>query len=170
MWADEAGDNLVRVTDVEPFVTEADDFMSGALTCYLEHGGSVVLYYVPLEVARAIARLKAMEEVIEAAQDFRDSIYELLIMMAPKLRDLGESIEMVVIDGYNEKSATYSASLYLNADGIKVKYTLIPSHAIFLAMLFNKPIYVTEEIVRISQELESMSEEDEFYDEFEDEF
>ncbi len=162
--------NLIRITDVEPFITETDDLMAGALTCYLERGGSFVLYYVPIEVARAIARLKSMDEVVEAADDFRDSIYELLIMMAPKLSDLGRSIEMVVIDGYNEGNAAYSASLYLNADGIKVRYTLIPSHAIFLAMLFNKPIYVTEEVVKISQELEEeLSKEGKYFDNY-DEF
>ncbi len=168
MWK-ESQSTLIRVTDVEPFVTESEDFISGALTCYLERGGSFVLYYVPVEVARAIARLKALDEVIELANDFRDSIYELLIMMSPKLKELGNSIERVVIDGYNERNAAYSASLYLNADGIEVKYTLIPSHAIFLALLFNKPIYVTEDIVKISQELEEDLNDDDvfkFLDEF----
>jgi bifunctional DNase/RNase len=100
----------------------------------------------------------------------RDTIYELLIMIQPKLTEFKESIEGVVIDGFNRAYGTYSASIYMNVDGISLKRTMIPSHAIFLALLFNKPVYVTAEVVQISKELESEENDDDegFFSEDED--
>jgi bifunctional DNase/RNase len=48
----------------------------------------------------------------------------------------------------------YKATLYLEVDGITIKKSMIPSHAIFIALLFDRPIYVTEEVLRISKELD----------------
>ncbi len=152
---------IYRIVDIEPIVTkDEDDYEVGILTCYLENGDNFTLYNVPPEIARAIAKIMNYEEYLEIRGDNRSNIYELLIMLAPEIRFLGKSINKVVIDGFNSKTLTYSASLFLEIDGVKIRKVMIPSHAIFIALLFNRPIYVTEEVLRISKELE---EEDEGY-------
>ncbi len=152
---------LLRIVEFEPLITESDGFEMGALNCILEDGDVVTLYNIPLEITRAIAKLVRYDDLEPHEPDMRDTIYELLIMIQPKLTEFKESIEGVVIDGFNRTYGTYSASMYMNVDGISLKRTMIPSHAIFLALLFNKPVYVTAEVVKISKELEKEESDDE---------
>ncbi len=152
---------LHKVVDIEPMVAKEGEFEIGLLTCYLENGDSFVLYNVPPEIARAISKLRSDDAYFEAREDIRETIYELLIMLSPKLRDIGESIGMVIIDHFDMSTMTYRASLYIEVDGIRIRKVMIPSHAIFLALLFSKPIYVTDEVLRISKELESEEDEEE---------
>ncbi|RLG82460.1 MAG: hypothetical protein DRO09_00230 [Thermoprotei archaeon] len=150
---------LYRVVDVEPMITEDDDFETGILTCYLENGDSLVLYNIPPEIARAIGKLRSDDLILDVSND-RDTIYDLLIMLAPRLGEIRNSLNSVVIDYFNFKTMTYRASVYLEIDDIKVKKGMIPSHAIFLALLFNKPVYITDEVLKISRELNENSSED----------
>lgn len=163
-------ERLLKVVDIEPLITQADGFEMGALNCILENGDVVTLYNVPLDITRAIARLIREDEIDVGYDDFRDSIYELLIMVQPKLAVFHESIDKVVIDGFDRTLGTYSASVYMDVDGISLKRTLIPSHAIFVALLFNKPVFVTDYIIEISKELEQNEEGEgfEYYDEDEE--
>ena len=159
-------ESVLRVVDFEPLITETDGYEMGALNCLLENGDVLTLYNVPLEITKAIAKLLKDDDILEVEEDSRDSIYELLIMIHPKLGAFKESVNQVIIDSFNRSFGTYSASLYMNVDGIYLKRVMIPSHAIFLALLFNKPIYVTEEVVRTSKELEE-GPEDRNEDDFE---
>ena len=156
-------ESVLRVVDFEPLVTETDGYEMGAINCLLENGDVLTLYNVPIEITKAIAKLiKDDDNVLEVEEeDSRDTIYELLIMIHPKLEAFKKSLNQVVIDSFNRTFGTYSASLYMNVDGIYLKRTMIPSHAIFLALLFGKPVYVTEEVVRISKELEEGPEDSE---------
>ena len=154
-------ESVLRVVDFEPLVTETDGYEMGALNCLLENGDVLTLYNVPIEITKAIAKLIKEDDVLDVEDDSRDSIYELLIMIHPKLEAFKESLNQVVIDSFNRTFGTYSASLYMNVDGIYLKRVMIPSHAIFLALLFDKPIYVTEEVVRISKELDEGPEDNE---------
>ncbi|MCD6323689.1 MAG: bifunctional nuclease family protein [Desulfurococcales archaeon] len=162
---------LVKVIDFEPLITETDGFEMGALNCILENGDVLTLYNVPLDITKAIAKLSRYDEAEIGGGDPRDSIYEILIMVQPRLSEFRDFIHIVVIDGFNRSMGTYSASVYMSVDGINIKRTMIPSHAIFLALLFGKPVYVTEEVVRISKELEAEEgeEEEDFMDYEEDE-
>ncbi len=165
-------ERVVRVVDIEPLIARTDGFEMGALNCITEEGDSIVLYNAPLEITKAIARILREELSLGGEEDYRDSIFDVLIMVQPKLTQLEESISRVVIDGFNRRLGTYSASIYMEIDGISLKRTVIPSHAIFIALLFNKPIYVTEKVVEISKELEKegMEEEDEEEDLFDNDF
>ena len=169
--------SVLRVVDFEPLITETDGYEMGALNCLLENGDVLTLYNVPIEITKAIAKLIKEDDILEVEDDDRrDSIYELLIMIHPKLKAFKESLNHVVIDSFNRSFSTYSASLYMHVDGIYIKRVMIPSHAIFLALLFNKPVYVTEDVVKVSKELEEGSDNDEegefefFTDDDEDEF
>jgi len=163
-----SNERIVRVVDIEPLIARTDGFEMGALNCITEEGDSIVLYNAPLEITKAIARILREELPLGGEEDYRDSIFDVLIMVQPKLTQLEESISRVVIDGFNRRLGTYSASIYMEIDGISLKRTVIPSHAIFIALLFNKPIYVTEKVVEISKELEKeeMQEEDLFDSDF----
>jgi len=153
---------LYRVVDVEPYIVADDnDNIMGALTCYLEDGSEFILYNVPYDIVSAIARLKEVNEgIIYELDDFRDTIYGILVMFLPRLKALGESIEKVVIDGFDYEDMVFKASLYITTDGISIRKTMVPSHAIFLALLFNKPVFVTKEIAEISRNLEEESEDE----------
>ena len=154
--------SVLRIVDIEPVVTRDDEVEVGLLTCYLENGDNFVLYNVPPEIARAIARLRSDDVYMDYSLDIRETIYELLIMLSPKLRSIAKHLAMVVIDGFDSRTMTFKASLFLEIDGIRLRKVMIPSHAIFLALLFNKPIYVTDDVVRISKELEEGEEEEDF--------
>ncbi len=154
--------SVLRIVDIEPVVTRDDDVEVGLLTCYLENGDNFVLYNVPPEIARAIAKLRSDDVYMDYSLDIRETIYELLIMLSPKLRSIAKHLAMVVIDGFDSRTMTFKASLFLEIDGIRLRKVMIPSHAIFLALLFNKPIYVTDDVVRISKELEEGEEEEDF--------
>ncbi|MCD6084062.1 MAG: bifunctional nuclease family protein [Desulfurococcales archaeon] len=153
---------LYRVVDVEPYImTGDDDYVTGTLTCYLEDGSEIILYNVPYDITLAIARLKELgESEIYEPDDFRDTVYGILIMFLPKLRALGESIEKVIIDDFDNENMVYRASLYITTDGFSIRRTMIPSHAIFLALLFNKPVFVTRRIAEISRNIEEEDEEE----------
>ncbi len=151
---------LVRVIDFEPLITESDGFEMGALNCILENGDVLTLYNVPLDITKAIAKLSRYEDAEIGGEDPRDTVYEILIMVQPKLSEFKDFIDVVVIDSFNQALGTYSASIYMSVEGISIRRTMIPSHAIFLALLFGKPVFVTEEVVRISKELETEEESD----------
>ncbi len=152
--------SIIRIVDVEPIITRDDnDLEIGLLNCYLENGDNFILYNVPPEITRAIAKLRSEDTYFEYRSDNRETIFELLIMLSPRLRSIGRHLGTVIIDGFDEKTMTYRASLFLEVDGVRIKKTMIPSHAIFLALLFNKPIYVTDDVVRISKELEEGDED-----------
>ena len=151
---------LHKVVDVEPMIAKEGEFEIGLLTCYLENGESFVLYNIPPEIARAISKLRSDDAYFEIREDNRETIYELLIMLSPKLSEIGNSIGMVVIDHFDMSTMTYRASLYIEVDGIRIRKVMIPSHAIFLALLFNRPIYVTDEVLKISKDLEGEEEEE----------
>jgi len=153
---------LYRVVDVEPYImTGDDDYVTGTLTCYLEDGSEIILYNVPYDITLAIARLKELgESEIYEPDDFRDTVYGILIMFLPKLRALGESIEKVIIDDFDNENMVYRASLYITTDGFSIRRTMIQRHAIFLELLFNKPVFDTRRIAEISRNIEEEDEEE----------
>jgi bifunctional DNase/RNase len=148
---------LHKVTDIESYlVGDGNEYFMGSLTCYVENGDALNLYNVPPEVAEAISRIRGDEEdfIGYTSEEFRDTLFGFLTMLAPKLENLRNIIKKVVIDGFNRRHMVYKATLYLEVDGITIKKSMIPSHAIFIALLFDRPIYVTEEVLRISKELD----------------
>ncbi len=147
---------LRKVIELEPYlITDNEGYsLGGSITCYLDNGEEFHLYNVPTEIVIAMAKMKdSMSELYEP-ENFRDTVFGVLIMFIEKLRPLKDSITRVVIDGFNPEDLVYKASLYINVDGMSIRKSMIPSHAIFLALLFNKPIYVSEDILKIAKELE----------------
>lgn len=158
---------LLRVVGVESvLMSDLEEFIEiAALHCYLENDEIFTLYNIPLEIARAIEKLNnpVSEEQFNSLNDSRESLYDVLLLLAPKLRELKNSIKKVVIDSYDANRGVYNASILMKINGISLRKKMIPSHAIFISLLFNKPIYVTREVLEISKMLNPLS--DEFFHE-----
>jgi len=102
---EESEGRLLRVVGVEPvLMSDLEEFIEiAALHCYLENDEVFTLYNIPLEVAKAIERLNnpAGEELPNPVNNGRESIYDVLLLLAPKLREIRNSIKRVVIDSYD---------------------------------------------------------------------
>ncbi len=134
---------LVKVVSVESFITPAPPHVP-VISCNLEDGRQFVLYYVPLEITIAINKLLGYGYLEDM---HRESVFELLPTFDNIVRELDNTIERVVIDELDRETYLYTATLELRAGSVKIKRKMIPSHAIYLALLTNKPIYVDEELV-----------------------
>jgi len=161
---EESEGRLLRVVGVEPvLMSDLEEFIEiAALHCYLENDEVFTLYNIPLEVAKAIERLNnpAGEELPNPVNNGRESIYDVLLLLAPKLREIRNSIKRVVIDSYDVSRGVYNASIHIKINGVTLKKKMIPSHAIFVSLIFNKPIYVTKEVLEISKALNPLNDDD----------
>ncbi len=126
----------------------------------LEDGREFTLYNVPYEIVRAINKLQSGEF---SGPDERETLFDLAVDLRDMLQGLGESLERVVIDYLDYSTALYTASAYFRFGGLALRRRMVPSHAIFLALLFNKPIYVMSSLVDQQEEFEARAglEEDE---------
>jgi len=119
----------------------------------LEDGREFILYHVPLEIVRAINKLQSSEP---GEMGDRESVFELMVDMRDLLSGLGERLEYVVIDEIDPQLSLYTAKAFFDLGGIGMKRRMIPSHAVFLALLFGKPIYVSKRLVDMQEEFEEM--------------
>jgi len=134
----------------------------------LEDGREFTLYNVPYEIVRAINKLQSGEF---SGSDERETIFDLAVDLRDMLQGLGSSLERVVIDYLDYSTALYTASAYFRFEGLALRRRMVPSHAIFLALLFNKPIYVMSSLVDQQEEFEAGvagEDEDEEEEEFEE--
>lgn len=167
--SEDTRDNLVRVVGVEVvLMNDLEDFVDlAALSCYLENNEVFTLYNVPREVALTIEKLNnSMREgeFIEPSED-RETIFDVLLLLTPKLKELRRTVIKTVINSYDVDRGVYSASLHMRVDGVTIQKNMIPSHAIFLSLLLNRPIYVTKEVLEVSRRFNPPDEERPYEDE-----
>jgi Uncharacterized conserved protein len=67
-------------------------------------------------------------------------------------------LERVVIDELSQETGLFSASVELKFDGVLIQKKMIPSHAIYLALVSERPVFVKRELVD-EQEKEREGEE-----------
>ncbi len=160
---------LYRVLHVEPFQEIFRDKETGfgavvfGLRLLLEEGKSLTLVNIPPEIAATIDRLNRGEAPPE-----RQSLYDVLANNERFRIVFGEVLDKVVIDELNMDTGLYNARAILRSEGLTLRVTMIPSHAIYLALVLDRPIYVTEELVRLEEEFDSFS-PDEYEEDDEDE-
>ena len=154
------GYGLLKAVKVEAYAKRYADPRIGAyyevpvIELKLENGKRFLMSNVPPEIVEAI---QVMNNQLDLPR--RQSIY-ILLMNNEEFRDiLVRSVKEVVIDELDETTGLYTASLILEEDGFHLTLKMIPSHAIFLALLAGKPIYVREDLVA-----RSGYEEDEYED------
>lgn len=144
---------LLGVTDVVVSKKPVRDVFTGypgyliGIDLVLEDGRVFSMINIPLDVAEAIRVLKD-----EASIPRRQSFFTLILSHEPLREALSKSIEEVVIDEIDKTTGLYSASIKFREDNATISIKMIPSHAIFIALLANKPIYVLEDLVDESQE------------------
>lgn len=142
---------LVRVYDVIVAMKQVRDIITGhtgyilGLDLLLEDGRIFSMVNIPLDVAEAIRVLKE-----EASVPKRQSLFTLVLSHESLREALSQHIEEVVIDELDKSTGLYSASVKFREDNATLSIKMIPSHAVFLALLINKPIYVLEDLVNES--------------------
>jgi len=139
---------MVRVVKIEAFLMPTPPY-TPIISCHLEDGRQFNLYYVPYEIVIAINRIQGEDYEVD-----RESLFDVLPMIAGEFKDvLKARIKAVYIDGLNRKTMLYSATMEIKVDGAIIKRKMIPSHAIYLALLTNSEVYVAEELVKHQEEL-----------------
>ncbi len=121
----------------------------------LEDGRDFTLYYVPYEIVFAINKMQSDNyDSQPRLPGGRESIFEVLLDLSHGLDKLREALVRVVIDEFNYDTALYTATAEFDLGGIVMKRKMIPSHAIYLALLLGKPIYVLSKLVDEQEEWE----------------
>ena len=158
-------EDLIRVLEVYGEIGYDNLFIT-RIICRLEDGREFILERVPFDIVLALKRING-----ETIDDDRERIVDILLSMPEVRRILGENLEKIVIDHLDHNTGVYSATAIFNDHGLIVKRKMVPSHAIFLAVLTNKPIYVKKKLVDEQEELMNnqfkyveFSEEDEYSD------
>ena len=160
-------DRLIKVQRVLPF----EQIVRGpsgevrlvlfGLRLELEDGRSLTLVHIPPEIAITIDRLNRGDPPPE-----RQSIFDVLAFNE-KFRDVfNDVLDRVVIDELNLENGLYNARAVLKSEGLSLSVKMIPSHAIIMAIILDKPIYVAEELVEFEEN--SMSGELDLDELFED--
>ncbi|GEM_PF-377054 len=166
------GDVLLEVRGVTAMFTPFTPSAPGmpVIVLDLEDGREFTLYNVPHEIVRAINKLQ--DSSVETLGD-RETLFDVVVDMRELLSPIGERLVRVVVDEIDYSTALYTAKALFDLGGISMTRRMVPSHAIFLALLFGKPIYVSKRLVDEQEELGKAEApvflgEDEFEDE--DEF
>lgn len=144
---------LLKTINVDAMVTPQPPHIP-VIVLSLEDGRSFTLYYVPYEIVIAINKLqrKTNSPVVEFGS--RETLFEVLLDFQLLLKDLREKLIRVIIDEFNYETALYTATVEFDLGGIIMKRKMVPSHAVYLALLLEKPIYVLSKLVDEQEALE----------------
>ncbi len=150
-----SSDELLEVVSVkariEPIVIAGIRSDIPVIICELSDGREFVLAHVSWDIAREIMRIQGDE-----IGDDRETIYEILFSMPGVIDEIKRNLRRVIIDHLNPETLVYSAYAEFGFDNITIRRKMIPSHAIMLALLADRPIYVKKALV---DERESLEEE-----------
>ena len=144
-------DLLLKAEQVEALIAPNPPH-TAVIVLTLEDGRSFTLYGVPYEIVIAINKLQNPEEY--ASYNTRESVFEVLLHFRDDLKQVGARLVRVVVDELDYNTGLYSAKAEFDLGGLVMRKRMIPSHAIYLALLFNKPIYVLKRLVDEQEELE----------------
>ena len=144
----DSGKELLEVVDLNTFIIVDKEEMGyvGVINLFLNNGKTFTMYYVPLEVVSALNQLEE-ESVNEEYVVRRESIFDLLPQLEFFRQNLAKTVVKVVIDALDETTGLYTATIELRFDTVTIQKKMIPSHAIFLARIAGKPIFVHRTLV-----------------------
>lgn len=146
-------EELLRVVEVDAFIQYSDQMNPlTVIQCYLEDGRYFNLYLVPLEIVIALNKIRG-----HGVENNRETLFELLTMFE-EIGILRERIEKVVVDEVSEETHLYTAKVYIKGQGFTFAKRMVPSHAIFLALLIGAPVYVSKDLVDSQEESENLGE------------
>ncbi|MEM0293498.1 MAG: DUF151 domain-containing protein [Saccharolobus sp.] len=144
-------DDYIRVSSIDAFFMPIHSIPT--IVCYLEDGRQFYLFSVPAEIVVAINKTKGNKEEEEGG-DKRENIYDILTFIPEVVDQFSKHLEKVTVDDIIRETGVYVATVEFKFDGVTIQKRMIPSHAIFLAIITNKPIFVKKELVD-EQEKES---------------
>lgn len=124
------------------------DYHVIGMSIELEDNRIFTMVNIPPDVAEAIAIFLGER----GYPSWRQSLFTLLLQNESLREALSEGIEKVIIDELDERSGVYSATVVFKGDGVSMSIKMIPSHAVYLALLAGKSIYVHEELLEKEQE------------------
>ena len=142
----------IRIMDIEGYVLPSQPPIP-VIVCNLENGKTFTLYSVPYEIVIALSAITQEGEKIRNPTG-RSSIFDLLSLLSSELESsMGKRIRKIVIDHLDPDLMVYGASVYIDVEGATIVKKMIPSHALFLAQLFNVPMYVSEDLVVMQESM-----------------
>ena len=159
-------DVLLEALSVNAMVTPNPPY-TPVIIMELEDGSEFALYNVPYEIVYILNKIEKGEIDLTSS---RDTIFDLLASLTGLLSDLQNALEYVVIDEIDYSTFPYTAKISINLGGIYMTRKMVPSHAIFLARLFKKPIYVSRRLVEEQELLEKRMQEESSLDEEDEEY
>lgn len=134
---------LLRVDDVKVFAAQAGPVsVIIGMELYLEDGRTFTMYNIPLEVALAV---KALKE--DGEYPTRKSVFDFLANYEPFKDAIARNLRRVVINELDKSTGLYTATVEFEDDGFRTAIKMIPSHAVFLALLADAPIYVDSRLL-----------------------
>ena len=141
---------MLRVVSVEAVLRPIPP-TTPVLICHLEDGRDFVLYNVPYEIVRSINKLQGLN--FRRTRP-RETIFDLLQYFKSITEEMAKMLEKVIIDELDTNTGLYTAKLFINIEGkMKMTIPMVPSHAIYLALLTDKPIYVDEDLVNDEEDV-----------------
>jgi bifunctional DNase/RNase len=157
-------DDLVKVVDVYGEVV-FDRLFVTRIVCVLEDDRYFILERVPFDIVIGLKKLRG-----EEIDDDRERLVDVLTSMPEVLDILGKHLRRVIINDIDTSTGVYSAIAEFSDGNMIIKRKMVPSHAIFLAKLTNKPIYVKRELVDQQEEFRELASQTDYdEEEFEEE-
>lgn len=148
-------DDVLRVVDVYVSQRLVRDVYRGfswyivELNLALEDGRVFTMINIPSDVAEAISIHKG-----SSTPPRRQSLFTFLLSNENFKDVLAKGLKRVVIDELDPTTGLYTASVDFEDEGVSITIKMIPSHAVYLALLSGKSIYVKKELVDQQEKLE----------------
>lgn len=137
---------LLRVDDVKVFAAQTGPVgVVIGMELYLEDGRTFTMYSIPLEVALTVRAFKESGEY-----PTRKSVFDFLANYEPFKDAIARNLKRVVINEVDRNTGLYTATVEFEDDGFRTTIKMIPSHAVFLALLADAPIYVDDKLLALS--------------------
>lgn len=140
------------------------------VTCVLEDDRVFHLERVPPEIVFSLKKMNG-----ENIGDDRERLVDILVSVPEAINSIAKYLKRIIINSVDSDTGIYSALVEFGDGAITIKRKMVPSHAIFLARLTNRPIYIKRELVDQQEamyslvgrnsEVDSASDDDESLDE-----
>ena len=134
IFTDEGGKNMSEYMDIP------------LLNFELENGENFLMANIPVSIALNISRIIGGIEGNDSRLTLAELIPEICV------------VEKIIIDSIIPYSNAYQATVEIRLEGFSdvQHYQMIPSHATLLALLANADIFVSDNIIRTTDNLEDM--------------
>ncbi|MEM1620099.1 MAG: hypothetical protein QXU97_02440 [Fervidicoccaceae archaeon] len=138
--------SYLRVFDLEALIFPGLP-ATPAIVLHLEEGLTLTLYHVPLEIVEAINTFRGVEHVFgRLTGPNRESVFDLLAAHEELRRVLTSELSHVVIDELDRETMLFTAKAVFSDGTTTIERRMIPSHAVFLAFIADKPVYVLKRL------------------------